>query len=60
MRVRVEVRDGFVVLLAALWCMDGTNVLPLFLLAAAVHEAGHVLTLYLWHIRFRMQLSLLP
>ncbi len=47
MRVRVEVRDGFVVLLAALWCMDGTNVLPLFLLAAAVHEAGHVLTLYL-------------
>ena len=45
MRVRVEVRDGFVVLLAALWCMDGTNVLPLFLLAAAVHEAGHVLTL---------------
>lgn len=47
MRVRVEVRDGFVVLLAALWCMDRTNVLPLFLLAAAVHEAGHVLTLYL-------------
>lgn len=44
---RIEVRDGFIVLLTALWCVDGTNVLPLFLLAAAIHEAGHVLTLYL-------------
>lgn len=40
-------RDGFLVLLAALWCVDETGVLPLFLLAAAVHEAGHMLVLYL-------------
>lgn len=40
-------RDGFAVLLAALWCVDETNVLPLFLLAAAVHEAGHLLVLHL-------------
>ena len=36
MRGRIEVRDGFAVLLAALWCVDSTNVLPLFLLAAAL------------------------
>ena len=47
MRARIEVRDGFAVLLAALWCVDETNVLPLFLLAAAVHEAGHLLVLHL-------------
>ena len=47
MRGRVQVRDGFAVLLAALWCMDQTGVLPLFLLAAAVHEAGHLLILHL-------------
>ena len=29
-------RDGFAVLLAALWCVDETNVLPLFLLAGLV------------------------
>ncbi len=39
---RVEVRDGFLVLLAALWCADASGVLPLFLLAAAVHECGHI------------------
>lgn len=44
---RVEVRDGFLVLLAALWCADRTNVLPLVLLAAAVHEGGHLLVLHL-------------
>ena len=38
---RVNVRDGFWVLLAALWCVDGDNLLPLFLTAALVHEAGH-------------------
>ena len=43
----VEVRDGFLVLLAALWCADGTNVLPLVLLAAVVHEGGHLLVLHL-------------
>jgi len=32
--------------LAALWCADSTNILPLFLLAAAAHEAGHLLVLY--------------
>ena len=37
---RVNVRDGFWVLLAALWCVDGDNLLPLFLTAALVHEAG--------------------
>lgn len=46
-RGRVEVRDGFPVLLAALWCADTTNVLPLVLLAAAVHEGGHLLVLHL-------------
>ena len=44
---RLEVRDGFLVLLAALWCVDETNTLPLFLLAAAIHERGHVLVLSL-------------
>ena len=44
---RLEVRDGFLVLLAALWCVDETNILPLFLLAAAIHELGHVLVLSL-------------
>ena len=43
----VEVQDGFIVLLAALWCVDTTNVLPLVLLAAAVHEGGHLLVLRL-------------
>lgn len=46
-RGRVEVRDGFPVLLAALWCADTTNVLPLVLLAAAAHEGGHLLVLHL-------------
>lgn len=46
-RGRIEIRDGFVVLLAALWCADRTNVLPLVLLAAAVHEGGHLLVLRL-------------
>ena len=44
---RVNVRDGFWVLLAALWCVDGDNLLPLFLTAALVHEAGHAVVLYL-------------
>ena len=44
---KLDVRDGFLVLLAALWCADETGVLPLFLLAAAVHELGHLLVLYL-------------
>lgn len=52
-RGRVEVRDGFVVLLAALWCADRTNVLPLVLLAAAVHEGGHLLVLRLSGGRLR-------
>lgn len=47
MRGRVQVRDGFAVLLAALWCADPGGVLPLFLLAAAVHEGGHLLVLHL-------------
>lgn len=45
MGAHLEVRDGFLVLLAALWCVDEGGVLPLFLLAAAVHEGGHLLTL---------------
>lgn len=44
---RIEVRDGFLVLLAALWCADASGVLPLFLLAAAVHECGHLLVIRL-------------
>ena len=44
---RLEVREGFVVLLAALWCVDESGVLPLVLLAAAVHEGGHLVTLRL-------------
>ncbi len=53
MRGRLRVRDGFFVLLAALWCADESGVLPLFLLAAAVHEAGHALVLYLAGGRLR-------
>ena len=44
---RIHVRDGFLVLLAALWCADTSGVLPLFLLAAAVHEFGHLTVLWL-------------
>lgn len=47
MRGRLCVRDGFWVLLAALHLVDETGVLPWFLLAAAVHEAGHMLVLHL-------------
>ena len=32
---RIQVRDGFLVLMAALWCADESGVLPIFLLAAA-------------------------
>ena len=42
----MEVRDGFFVTLAVLHFADPAGVLPLFLLAAAVHELGHALTLY--------------
>ncbi len=34
-------------MLAVLWCVDETNVLPIFLAAALVHELGHLLVLYL-------------
>ena len=44
---RFAVQDGFLVLLALLWCADESGVLPLFLLAAAVHEGGHLLVLHL-------------
>lgn len=44
---RIQVRDGFLVLLAALWCADSSGVLPLFLLAAAVHECGHLIVIWL-------------
>lgn len=54
---RVNVRDGFWVLLAALWCVDEDNLIPLFLTAALVHEAGHAAALYLAGGRLR-QLTL--
>lgn len=44
---RIQVRDGFLVLLAALWCADESGVLPIFLLAAAVHECGHLIVIQL-------------
>ena len=44
---RIQVRDGFLVLLAALWCADESGVLPIFLLAAAVHECGHLIVIRL-------------
>ena len=47
MHGRLQLRFGFVVLLAALWCADKSGVLPLFLLAAAVHEGGHLAVLCL-------------
>ncbi len=34
-------------MLALLWCVDETNVLPVFLAAALFHELGHLLVLYL-------------
>ena len=51
---RVNVRDGFWVLLAALWCVDEDNLIPLFLTAALVHEAGHAAALYLAGGRLRL------
>lgn len=44
---RIQVRDGFLVLMAALWCADESGVLPIFLLAAAVHECGHLFVIWL-------------
>ena len=44
---RIQVRDGFLVLMAALWCADKSGVLPIFLLAAAVHECGHLFVIRL-------------
>ena len=44
---RIQVRDGFLVLMAALWCTDESGVLPIFLLAAAVHECGHLFVIRL-------------
>ncbi len=44
---KIKASDGFWVMLALLWCVDETNVLPVFLGAALVHELGHLLVLYL-------------
>ena len=44
---RIQVRDGFLVLMAALWCADESGALPIFLLAAAVHECGHLFVIRL-------------
>ena len=44
---RIQVRDGFLVLMATLWCADESGVLPIFLLAAAVHECGHLFVIRL-------------
>ena len=44
---RIQVRDGFLVLMAALWCADESGVLPLFLLVAGVHECGHLFVIRL-------------
>ena len=44
---RIQVRDGFLVLMAALWCADESGVLPIFLLAAAVHVCGHLFVIRL-------------
>ena len=57
---RVNVRDGFWVLLAALWCVDEDNLLPLFLTAALVHEAGHAAVLYLAGGHLRQLKYILP
>ncbi len=47
MRKRIEISDGFLIMLATLWCADGTNALPVFLLAALIHELGHLVILKL-------------
>ncbi len=52
MHKRIEISDGFLIMLAALWCVDETNVLPVFLLAALVHELGHLVVLGLSGGRF--------
>ncbi len=39
-------------MLAALWCVDDTDALPVFLFAALVHELGHLLTLKISGGRF--------
>ena len=38
---RVEISGGALLMLAALYYLDGQGVLPLALLACALHEAGH-------------------
>lgn len=53
MHGKIRIRDSFWILLAALWCVDETNVLPLFLLAALTHELGHLLVLFLAGGQFR-------
>lgn len=50
---KIRVRDGFWVMLAALWCVDEDGLLPVFLFAALVHEAGHAAVLALSGGRLR-------
>ena len=42
---RVEISGGALLMLAALYYLDGQGVLPLALLACALHEAGHWLAI---------------
>lgn len=50
---KIRVRDGFWVMLAALWCVDEDGLLPVFLFAALVHETGHAAVLALSGGRLR-------
>lgn len=49
---RIKIRDSFLILLSVLFFLDENGVLFLFLLAAAAHEAGHFVALYLCGGRF--------
>lgn len=56
----IEITPGFALLLALLLCLDPANLCLLFLLAAALHELGHLLCLRIFQIpvyRLRIGLS---
>lgn len=51
---RIKVKESFLLLLSILLIADEQGILFLFLLAAAIHEAGHALAIYLCGGRITM------
>ncbi len=58
-RMHIEVTPGFALLLAFLICLDPSNITLFFLIGAALHELGHLLSMKLLGIVvYRLQIGL--